>query len=199
MDQNMNTNPKAITGQWQHGWALDVHTLYSIPIDPDNHIFDTKRTEIGEAVYKLKYQGDRTQIEPIAATIVAFIRCRQELADLAAVLAVPPSNIHRPFQPVPAIAAAVGNALNLPVPTDYLLKTKQTTPLKGMNDKQKRREELEGAFRVADERFAGKHVVLVDDLFRSGETLNAVSAVLISGGKVGKVSVVTATITRSRR
>ncbi len=82
---------------------------------------------------------------------------------------------------------------------DYLLKIKQTTPLKGMSDAQKRHEELEGAFVVSDDRFVGKHLMVIDDLFRSGETLNAVSNALIFGGKVDKLTTITATITRSRR
>lgn len=199
IDMSMNINPRSISGIWTYGWALDIHTLYSIPIDPDNHVFDTKRSEMGEAIYKLKYRGDKTQIDPIAETIAEFINKKAELSDIVAILAVPPSNTTRPFQPVPAIAAAVGKILNLPFVTDYLLKIKQTTPLKGMSDAQKRHEELEGAFAVADDRFTGKHLLLIDDLFRSGETLNAVSNVLISGGKIAKISVITATITRSRR
>lgn len=198
----MNINPRPITGRWTHGWALDVHTIRSIPLGPDewgHEIFDTTRSEIGEAVYKLKYRGDRSQIAPIAQTIAAFVRSKPQLADVCAILAVPPSNTARLFQPVPAIAAAVGAAVGIPVPTDYLQNIKQTTPLKCISDMEKRHAELEGAFKVVDDRFAGKHVLLIDDLFRSGETLNAVSAALLSGGKVAKVSVITATITRSRR
>lgn len=200
--KTMKTNPRQITGNWTHGWALDRHTLRSIPIGLNEwgyEMFDTTYTEIGEALHRLKYRRDRTQVEPIAQTIADFIRARPEFTDASAVLAIPPSNTARNFQPVPAIAKSVGAKLNLPVPMDYLLKTKQTTPLKSLSDKQKRHDELAGAFKVADERYATRHIVLVDDLFRSGETLNAVATALLSQGKVGKVSVVTATITRSRR
>jgi len=200
--KTLNTHPRVLEGCWTVGWALDVHTIRSIPLGPDewgHEMFDTTRSEIGDAVYKLKYLGDRSQVEPIAQTIEDFIRARPELTAACTIVAIPPSNTARPFQPVPEIAASVGARLNLPVPIDYLLKTKQTTPIKGMSDKQKRHEELEGAFRIADERYAGRHVILIDDLFRSGETLNAVSTVLLSQGKVGKVSVVAVTVARSKR
>jgi predicted amidophosphoribosyltransferase len=201
-DHCIKIEPRKISGNWTHGWALDLHTVRSVPLGPDewgHEMFDTTRSNIGEAVYKLKYKADKSQVGPIADTMASFIRSKPEFDDICAIIAIPPSNTTRRFQPVPAIAAVVGAQLGLPVPTNYLLKIKQTTPLKGMNDRQKRHEELEGAFKVADNRFAGKHVLLVDDLFRSGETLNAVSATLISAGKVAKVSAVTATITRSRR
>jgi len=198
----MNTNPIAITGRWTHGWALDMHTIQSIPLGLDewgHEMFDTTRSEMGEAIFKLKYRNDRTQVAPIAKTVANFIRGKVELADINAIIAVPPSNMARRFQPVPVLAAAIGSKLNLQVPTNYLIKTKRTTPLKDISDKQKRHEDLKGAFKVADGRFVGAHVLLFDDLIRSGETLNAISTTLISQGKVAKVSVVTATITRIKR
>lgn len=49
-----NINPQKIDGNWRAGWALDVHTLSSRPLLGINN-FDTKRTELGEWVYQLKY------------------------------------------------------------------------------------------------------------------------------------------------
>jgi predicted amidophosphoribosyltransferase len=54
-------------------------------------------------------------------------------------------------------------------------------------------------FDIVDQRFAARHVLLFDDLFRSGETLKAVTAALLFTGNAAKVSVVTATSTRSNR
>lgn len=198
----MKIDPKMITGNWKHGWALDQHTIRSTTSASDSighSTFDTERTEIGEALYKLKYRGDRAQVEPIAQTVANFIRGRSELTDIKAVLAVPPSDTRRSFQPVEVVAARIGAMLDLPAPDDYLLKAKQTIPLKGVTDKRTRREELEGAFAVADQRFADQHVLLFDDLFRSGETLKAVTVALLFLGNAAKVSVVTATSTRSNR
>ena len=198
----MNIDPKMITGNWTYGWALDQHTIRSTASGSDNIgylAFATERTEIGEALYRLKYRNDRTQVEPIAQTVSDFIRGRSELSDIKAILAVPPSDTRRSFQPVEAVAAQIGVLLNLPAPDDYLLKAKQTMPLKSMTDKRLRREELEGAFAIADQRFENMHILLFDDLFRSGETLKAVTVALLFLGNVASVSVVTATSTRSNR
>ncbi len=198
----MKIDPKPITGNWTHGWALDQHTVRSTSSGSD-HVgfptFATERTEIGDALYRLKYCGERAQVEPIARAVVEFIRGRPELADIQAVLAVPPSDTERSFQPVPALAARIAEKLNLPAPDDYLLKMKRTRPLKNLADKRLRRQELNDAFATADPRFADQHVLLFDDLFRSGETLKAVTVALLFQGKAGKVSVVTATSTRSNR
>jgi len=51
-------NPKIITGCWTEGFALDFHTLSSEFIGDDEYghpQFDTKRSEIGELLYRLKY------------------------------------------------------------------------------------------------------------------------------------------------
>ena len=198
----MKIDPKLIFGNWAHGWALDQHTVRSTAGGCENisyPTFATERTAIGEALYKLKYRADRTQVEPSAQAVSGFIRGRSELSDIKAVLAVPPSAARRSFQPVEALAVRIGEMLGLPAPDDYLLKTKQTIPLKGMTDKRLRREELEGVFAVSDQRFADMHILLFDDLYRSGETLKAVTVALLFLGNAAKVSVVTATSTRSNR
>jgi competence protein ComFC len=199
----MEINPKEIRGNWNHGWALDLHTLSSTSSSHDERSgsgsFDSTRSVIGEAIYQLKYKNDQTQVEPVADTIAAFIQSRPELRDVQALLAVPPSNESRTFQPVLALTSAIGTRLGIPTPTDYLLKIKQTSALKSITDKRQRHAELEGAFAVADNRYERQHVLVFDDLFRSGETLSAVCSVLIGQGKIGIVSVVTATITRSKR
>ena len=198
----MKIDPKPILGNWTHGWALDQHTLRSTTdgADSGGHPeFDTERTELGEALFKLKYRNDRSQVEPIARAIVDFVLGRSELADIKAVLAVPPSDTRRSFQPVQALAERIGSLINLPAPDDYLFKARTTLPLKSLTGKRSRRLELEGVFDVVDQRFAAMHVLLFDDLFRSGETLKAVTAALLFMGNAAKVSVVTATSTRSNR
>ena len=197
----MEINLKPILGNWTHGWALDQHTVRSSG-SPDSSIhptFDTERTEIGEAIYKLKYRDDLSQVEPIACMIAEFVRGRSELWDIKAILAVPPSEWRRSFQPVEKVATRIGELLGLPAPDDYLQKAKQTMALKGITDKRRRRQELDDAFSVPDRRFADQHVLLFDDLYRSGETLKAVTGTLLVQGGVGMVSVITATSTRSNR
>jgi competence protein ComFC len=191
--KKMNIDPKMILGNWTHGWALEQHTVRSTSGGSDSSLhpeFDTERTELGEALYKLKYRNDRSQVEPIAQTVSVFIRGRSEFADIKAVLAVPPSDTRRSFQPVEALAARIGAMLNLPAPDDYLLKARVTLPLKSVIGKHSRRME---------QRFADMHVLLFDDLFRSGETLKAVTAALLFEGNAARVSVITATSTRSNR
>ena len=58
----MEISPKSIYGNWARGWTLDRHTLSSRSGGGERSKFDrfaTERSELGEALFRLKYQGDR--------------------------------------------------------------------------------------------------------------------------------------------
>ncbi len=193
---NLGINPKPILGNWTHGWALDQHTVNSTTGDADSFVppsLEAEQSGIGQAFFRLKFHDDLKQVEPIARTVAGFIRGRSELSDIKAVLAVPPSEWRRSYQPVEVVASRIGELLRLSAPADYLLKTKQTKPLKGINDKRQRPDELNDAFSVPDTRFANRHVLLFDDIYRFGQTLKAATVTLLFQGNVAMVSVVTAT------
>ena len=59
-----------------------------------------------------------------------------------------------------------------------------------------RRNELLALYRNVT---AGKHILLFDDLYRSGATLNAVTDLLMNQGDAKTVRVLTVTRTRSNR
>jgi predicted amidophosphoribosyltransferase len=192
----MKINVRPIAGNWSHGWALDQHTLHSNTGDTDGFdppALDPEQAGIGEAMFKLKFHDDLTLVEPIARTVAAFIRGRPELADIAAILPVPPSEWRRSYQPVEVVAARVGALLRLPAPGDYLLKTKPTRPLHGISDRRPRPEELNDAFSIMDKCFANRHVLLFDDIYRFGQTLQAATVALLFQGNVAMVSAITAT------
>jgi hypothetical protein len=71
---SMKVQLKKLEGSWDAGYALNKHTLSSdfIGYNEFGHpMFDTKRSEPGEALYQLKYRSDWTQVEPLAAQIKA--------------------------------------------------------------------------------------------------------------------------------
>ena len=71
-------------------------------------------------------------------------------------------------------------------------------PLKGIQDVEERRAALKGRFLARADRVAGRTLLLVDDLYRSGSTAEAVTLVLLAGGSQG-VYLLTMTKTRSHR
>ena len=83
------------------------------------------------------------------------------------------------------IAYVVGEEMGIPVLEDALLRTRNTSPQKGLNDKQ-RKENLEDAFAVnpvwLEEIAAHRKVLLVDDIYTTGATLETCGLTLKNAG-----------------
>jgi len=191
-------NPSRIFGNWKWGYALDVHTTSSTYMGVNEfgyEMFDSKRSELGELLYRMKYRGDRAAASGIVEAAVAFLERRRNKFDV--VVPVPPSG-SRPVQPVRIVANGIGSGLDLPV-ADCVTTTRSATQLKGVMDLEKRQELLEGLYAVERAHTRGKSVLLFDDLYRSGATMNAITELLMTEGRAEVVRVLTITRTRSRR
>jgi predicted amidophosphoribosyltransferase len=191
-------NPQKIQGNWRSGVALDFHTTSSTPIGYNEQgymQFDTVRPEIAELLFQLKYRGNQTAALEIIATAAEFLRPHVAKFDL--IIPVPAS-IPRAIQPVSVLANGIGAALQVPV-LDCVTPTRATTQLKGVEDPAKRKELVTGLYSVEKHHSAGKNVLLFDDLFRSGSTMNAITDVLLQQGKAATVRALTITRTRSNQ
>ena len=172
-------NPRTLRGPWVAGFALDWHTLRSVPIGYNQfgHMqFDTTRPPVGQLLYDLKYGAktveQKQQIaNELAETAAHFVRQTWRLA-IDGIVPVPPSNA-RALQPVAVVAEALAGRLGVPVCTTCVAKVKQTPQLKDLKDYDKRKEALKDAFTVVPELTQGKKLLLFDDLFGSGATVGA--------------------------
>jgi predicted amidophosphoribosyltransferase len=189
-------NPISIPGRWREGFALDYHTLSSEFLGYDefgNAQFDTKRSEVGELLYQLKYKRNPDALERLIQIASEFIKKRFSRVDV--IVPVPPTRVRRP-QPVFEVATGIGKSLGIPVIVDFVRNVKNIKELKNVYDYSERIKLLEGAHKVHDQSLSGKVVLLFDDLYRSGATLNAVTQVLYDQGKCSVVYVLTLTKTR---
>lgn len=205
-----------LNGHWNEGYALDLHTSSSKPIreigkkieiidGKETESFheiilgwDTKYTEIGEHMNKLKYWHERNRLPIIANEAAKFLNDKTEW-EIDFMIPVPPSDTTRKWQPVEELAKAIGAIRKLTVDLWTLKKLKSTSQLKDVKDADRRREILKGAFDIFSNSLDGKNVLLFDDLFRSGETLNAVYDIVKNKGNAKKVYVLTITRTRSKK
>jgi hypothetical protein len=96
------------------------------------------------------------------------------------IVPTPPSK-SRAVQPLFQIADEVGRLLSLPVDKTSVRKTKVTPELKNV-DHAKRLELLGEAHSIQGEALRGQRVLLLDDLYQSGATLNAIASSKGSGG-----------------
>lgn len=192
------TSPRRIIGRWKQGYALDVHTVSSVPIGENEYghmQFDTRRSDVGEALYKLKYAQDVSVAEAIAEAAADFVRHWAPRIDL--IVPVPPS-VLRAVAPVELIAADLGAMLGLPVASAVRLE-RSASQLKNVYDLDERMRLLEGLHSVDPATTRGKRVLLFDDLFRSGATMNAITELLYDSGGAAEVFALAITQTRSNR
>jgi len=189
--------PKQLRGDWTQGFALDVHTTGSTLTGHNEYghpEFDTTRSPLGELLYRLKYKRDASVVEEIVDTVSEFLKTWKIGIDL--IVPMPPSNI-RMSQPVLAITNALGKKLGVSVCDNCVSKPQRTPQLKDIRDYAERTKVLENAFAINRDQTAGKSLLLFDDLYRSGATMNAVARELTTSGNAKEVFVLALTHTRS--
>ena len=195
----MKTNPLPVQGAWRLGWTLDAHMTASVFLghDQNGHAqYDNTRSALGELLFQLKYRNQLQAASQIAEIMVAFLSDKSVLVSRIDLVVPMPASTSRPVQPVNAIASKLAASLHKPYSENALRKTKETPKVKNMNDPEQRREMLDGAFEGDEAQLQGKGVLLVDDLYDSGSTANAVTLALIAAGS-DRVCFLAATRTRS--
>src|SRR5208337_1566882 len=192
--KGVECRPERIKGDWSRGYALDEHTISSVPDGAGGFI--TSRTALGQMVYDLKYSQKKVNAKKLARVLAEWSRRKFDLDKIDGILGVPPSTT-RKFQPVGAIVKRMSEILALPDLSKKLRKTKATKSLKNVLDPRERANELAGAF-AFDREQQIRRVLLVDDLYRSGATAGEVARTVKRAG-VSKVYLVTATKTRVNR
>lgn len=191
-------NPMQIHGAWRLGWVLDFHTQRSEFLGYDEYgheRFDTTRSPLGELLYLLKYKGQQTGGQ-VADVMAQYLQGKPNLlAQTDLVVPVSPST-PRTTQPVEVLAAELAQRLGKRSSFSVIQRTRQTPALKNIHDLEERREALEGVFMADANQVRERGVLLIDDLYRSGATANAVTEALLAAG-AARVYFLAATRTRS--
>ena len=192
-------NPQKITGSWMAGVALDIHTISSTYLGVNEYghdIYDSVRSELGTLLLRLKYRSDQSAAAEIIDTAAGYLRQRLNhgIRRFDLIIPVPPSAVRR-VQPVLLLANGIGEALGVPV-ANCITPTRPASQLKDVSDPAKRKEMLDGLYAVDPVHTEKKNILLFDDLFRSGATMNAITGVLLGQGKAASVRAFTITRTR---
>lgn len=153
------------------------------------HAFDRGRAlyayeSAAGSIYRFKYGGRREYAdffgEQMAEYLGNFIRNVQPDALI-------PIPLHRKrmaargYNQALLLAEAVGSRLGVPVYPDFLVRVKNTAPLKYENPKE-RQNNLKKAFNIARNDVKLERVVVVDDIYTTGSTMDEAAGTLKEAG-----------------
>jgi len=193
----MSIRPIKLVGNWDEGFALDNHVIESIYVGEDQYgrsEFDTTRSAIGELVYQLKYNNNTEVIYDIMELVKPFLEEWNMINKIDIVIPAPPSNKNRNYQPVFLISESVAKFLGKPIVFDLLEKI-NSGQIKNMDSSEKAKA-ISGSI-LKKKKFKKRvNILLVDDLYKSGTTLNEVYNVLKQDENVNNIYVLTMTKTR---
>jgi competence protein ComFC len=178
-----SSHPRLLKGNWQTGFALDFHSSYKGA--------DWNRSGIGNLVYRLKYETDAFVLPILLEHTRKLFAAHPEMSQFDIIIPVP-SSTPREFSPVHEFCKAISKAINKPMQT-CVIKTRQTQPQKEMHTLPQKRDNVAGAFAVNGD-INTKHILLVDDLFDSGATLEEITRLL---RKHGAANINVLTLTRT--
>lgn len=190
----MKVKIKRLSGNFNDGYALDKHIVSSVFLGNNEWgrpQFDTTRTPAGEAVFRLKYRGDFDQAKPLAKAIVRAIV--PQFPSIGLVMPTPASTT-RNRQPVTEVATAVAERLGKPLFDNIISKSAVATntgSLKNMNSRAEKDAALAGRY-LLNRPISNEgcwNVLVVDDLFDSGATMDAVCSLLSQYDKINGVYV----------
>ncbi len=179
---------------WVDGYVLDYHTVSSTPTGDPYYRIDTKRTELGELLFRLKYrEGGSSVVAEIVNTVEQFVGGWKPPIDC--VVPAPPS-LTRKMQPAVEIARELAARLHLPICENAVLKVKATPQMKNIDDWSERQRLLADAVQAGRSDVKGKSILLFDDLIESGSTLRRAAEVLLKDG--GARAVYALVLTRTK-
>ncbi len=136
------------------------------------------------SMYKFKYSNRRCYARVYARDARRFLGDWLDFINVDAIIPVPMflrKEKRRGYNQATAFAIALSEQLELPYSTKIVARVKNSLPMKTL-DEQQRKNNLKNAFKVRDIDIKSKKILLVDDIYTTGATMDAVSAALLEAG-----------------
>jgi len=158
--------------------CISHHHLYERGLS----LFEYKT--VAESIYRFKYKGRREYSVWYGEQIEKYLG--DKILDLKPDVLVPVP-IHasklrkRGYNQASLIAHEVSKRLGIPVKDDCVIREKKTTPLKDLTPLE-RNNILRGAFKIGTFDVKLRTIVIIDDIYTTGATIDAVARPLLSAG-----------------
>lgn len=165
-----------------------------------HHMYDRGRALyeypcIHTSIYRFKYMGRREYAKAYAEQIVSHLG--KEIAGwkAQALIPVPMHKIkqrRRGYNQAEVLAYEIGKRMHMPVRTDVIMRIRRTTPQKELSDTE-RQNNLKKAFKICADDVKLKVVIVIDDIYTTGSTMDEIASELKRAG-VQKVFFITLAI-----
>ncbi len=136
------------------------------------------------SVYRFKYQNKREYGKVYASEIALRYGAWIKRQGIEAIVPIPlyrRKQKRRGYNQAEILAKELGRALGIPVCTDLLIRVRDTKPQKTLNDAE-RKNNLKNAFKTAQNIVQLRCILVVDDIYTTGSTLDSAAAVLKEAG-----------------
>jgi len=153
------------------------------------------RGGVSDSLYRFKYQGVKSNGRVYAEELAAVYENTLENWEIEQIIPIPLHRrrlAQRGFNQAEVIAVRLGRMLDLPVNTSSLIRQRHTRPQKVLNDRERWRN-IRSAFRVKRSDNLSGNILIVDDIYTTGSTLNEAAKCLKDAG-VRKVFFLTISI-----
>lgn len=165
-----------VFGSWDEGFVLDKYVAHSEYVGEDafgHPQFNNTYTELGRLLHMMKYNGHVDTSQEIAELASEFVLNWLSDKNIDTIIPVPPTVV-RDTQPVFLICAAISELLGKPYTTDVLSKT-SVVQAKNLSREYK---DLSGTIKKLLAAKRPCNILLVDDIYSTGQTANACVSVL---------------------
>jgi len=178
--------PGSLPGPWPAGMALAMHSREE----------REGRTATADLLDRFKYAGERTLAPLLGRALAEAVRSRPGFEQVEAVVHVPATTRRPRVEPACDLAREVAKALRVRCLPGLVARTREMEHQKDIVRWAEKTENVRGAFRVRRPEFLrGRKLLLVDDVYDSGATLEEAWRTVM---QAGAREVVVAAITRTR-
>lgn len=142
------------------------------------------REGICKSMYRFKYGGRREYAVFYAREAVRLYGGWVKKCGVEAIVPIPmyePKRRRRGYNQAEVFAKELGRGLTLPVESGLIRRVRGTVPQKELNDRE-RKHNLKNAFQLTADIVKYKYILLVDDIYTTGSTMDEAAGVLLSGG-----------------
>jgi hypothetical protein len=145
-----------------------------------------ERTGIGQLIRRAKGYGrapeDPSAAEEIALRMARFVQVHPSYRSAKLIVAIPPTQ-QTQADLAARLADRVASLMGIKRSRDVLVKRRATAAQKEMKTAREKVQNVRGAFAVSrPSSVSGRRIILVDDIYQSGATLNEAGRTLLEAG-----------------